>query len=297
MCMNNIYFSEFASADCFETFELGNQITGQTINKYFTRTKISEEQLAQKKHILFIGDSFTYGHGVEDHETLPAHFESMLDDDEYYVINLAATATSIDWSVTRLQQWCNTFSENIHAVYFGVTAISRRTHWQKVSRDNHGRYKQVDDLSSSLGDYIDINVYDKLDDASTYYKFDFLSGTSEKSELVKPKHKAYIILSSKVNDVNYCERNLVSVKQKANIYNFNVYVYFILKDLTISEQEIMKENLESNNSNIDIKVQTGFAWFVPEPTENYRLSDGHWNSNGCNYMATKLLDNTIEWYN
>jgi len=91
-------FSSVSNANCYENLRgvkcgwkniIGpNADTYDVIeNDYYSRSTINDEIL-KKKHILFLGDSFVFGHGITHADTMGVHFEELLNNDEYCVINL-----------------------------------------------------------------------------------------------------------------------------------------------------------------------------------------------------------------
>ena len=143
-------------------------------NDYMSRSTIPED-IKEKKHILFIGDSFIFGDKLLRHEIISAHFEKMLDIDKYCVINLATNGTSLEHATLRLQQWCNSFPDNIHSVYLGITSLTRSTHWFLEERYLDG----VDDS--------DVDLYSSYHPEKVM-RFDYLLASPPKHDIqVMPK--------------------------------------------------------------------------------------------------------------
>ena len=90
----NRKFSSLSNANCYEDlrgeckWKNENTNTYDVIeNDYYSRSIINDEIL-KKKHILFLGDSFVFGHGITHAESMGVQFEEFLDNDEYCIINL-----------------------------------------------------------------------------------------------------------------------------------------------------------------------------------------------------------------
>lgn len=64
--------------------------------------EVPQEKVAGKRRLLVIGDSFSFGHGVEAAEAWPARLERLLPESE--VVNLAVTGYGTDQQVLRLEK-------------------------------------------------------------------------------------------------------------------------------------------------------------------------------------------------
>ena len=114
--------------------ENGNEIgADKWENTYHTRSTVNDETL-KKKHILFLGDSFVYGHGVKRGNTISDYFNEMVSED-YSCFNLAEPGSGFDTALLRLQQWCNGFGDQVHTIYFGIPEITRLRHWEAVDEN------------------------------------------------------------------------------------------------------------------------------------------------------------------
>lgn len=82
-----------------EEFDVAIRINGRGER---ADTEVPVERVPGKKRILVIGDSFTFGHGVEAAEGWPARLEALVPDSE--VINLAVTGYGTDQQVLRLEK-------------------------------------------------------------------------------------------------------------------------------------------------------------------------------------------------
>lgn len=158
----NKKFSSLSNANCYEDLRgkecVWENIIGPTAgtydvieNDYYSRSIINDKIL-KKKHILFLGDSFVFGHGVTHVDSMGIHFEELLNNDEYCIINLGVPGASYERSFLRLQQWCNQFGDNIHSVYFGLTNPFRTMYvLDYAMEDFERRFLQIGPISYNGG--------------------------------------------------------------------------------------------------------------------------------------------------
>ncbi len=272
-------------------------------NEYGTRSTVNDETL-KKKHIVCVGDSFVYGHGVARGNTISDYFDNITSDD-YSCFNLGEPGTGFDTALLRLQQWCNEFGDNVHTIYFGLSAITRWRHWEFTNKN----WQWEDDV------YTEENYDGVFHD---YFKVDFLDirGPSEAESSHKRSNyirKSYAQLLSKVHIFAKLDATIMAVINLSKVYNFNVYFFNTnAKNYTIKDGQVLKEQTESHQ----VKWCTGFQ-FDPVMIEwtrvqeslkgdekrknvvwdiNYIPNDGHWNSKGCNLVAKLLYEETKQWY-
>ena len=254
-------------------------------NDYMARSTIPND-ISEKKHILFLGDSFIFGDNLERHEIVSAHFEKILNNDEYCVINLGVNGSSFEHATLRLQQWCNTFPDNIHSVYVGITALSRSTRWTVRPGGDNEEY----------GDELDNDMYSQwIPFPENIQRFDFLLNMAPPKKEFPIEHKSYLHslgLISKINCLHRFETNLMHVKSMASVHNFNVYAFHSIRDMIVdAEVDVIKTHIESNNfiyNKRDLLTGSGKG--------SFHLPCRHWNTTGCEYVGNKLLDETKHWY-
>ncbi len=70
-------------------------------------------QYASSKKIVFIGDSFTWGHGVSDDETYPYFFAEFLDRNTYCVLNAGVQGYSLHQEYIYLNELLNEYNPEI----------------------------------------------------------------------------------------------------------------------------------------------------------------------------------------
>tara|TARA_B100000953_G_scaffold162092_2_gene133871 strand:+ start:221 stop:1135 length:915 start_codon:yes stop_codon:yes gene_type:complete len=304
--MIKLPFSVFSKADSY-AFMNGKRVQYDFVeesedynNDYMSRSTIPDD-IDKKKHILFFGDSFIFGDKLSNNETVPAHFEKIINNDEYCVINLAVNGSSLEHALLRLQQWCNSFPNNIHSIYMGITELSRSTHW--INSKEH----KEDVYTTEVTEYPGTGRFDYLVNSppEKYYK-DHNDKERMHSDYHQSKtmHKALTKMITKTNCFKRLEENLILAKHIAKIHNFNVYTFYTIIPFfnhsyyksayefeENSEHEIIKNYLE--NSNFIYKYK---PLMHSNEKPIYNLPCGHWNTLGCEFIANKMMNETEHWY-
>jgi hypothetical protein len=312
-------FSSLSQANCYEN-ERGNNrgymnktngmhgTYDSFNNDYYSRSNINEEIL-KKKHILFFGDSFIFGHGIPRGHTISDHFEEILNNDEYCVINLGIPGTGVQYATLRLQQWCNSFGNQIDSIYFGISALTRRQFWFQFPSDENEYLYNVYSNDGGQSD-TDYNYYN-------YRGYHFISHNhritgrpnklrDDERFILKPVQKGYEpIVTSKVDSVAMFDASLQSIKTLGLAYNFNIFSFFTISDLLIeNERTIIKYNIEASNTEhqqfiFDIRHNLLHLSNDDPLREKFLIEppiDNHWNSEGCQYIANNIYQETIHWY-
>jgi hypothetical protein len=285
--------------------ENGNEIgADKWENNYHTRSKVNDETL-NKKHILFLGDSFVYGHGVKRGNTISDYFNEMVSED-YSCFNLAEPGSGFDTALLRLQQWCNGFGDQVHTIYFGISEITRLRHWEAVDEN----WQWEDDIMK------EDKVY--WDHLGVQYSPSFHNATGKTGKRVNVIRDNYTKLLSKVNSVAKLHTTISAVINLSKVHNFKVY--FFSTSAEIPTEQIIKEHTKEQTASQTVKWCNAIgsnpvmiAWEQhnqntdrlanPEQKRkdkswdsNYIPNDGHWNSKGCNLVARMLYEETYDWY-
>lgn len=291
-------FSSLSQANCYKEYRgpcrylnktNGKHGTYDTIyNDYYSRSNINDEIL-KKKHILFFGDSYVFGHGVPRGHTISDHFEEILNNDEYCVINLGIPGSGVHYATVRLQQWCNSFGNQIDSIYFGISGLSRRQFWFLFPYDENEFLHNVYSNDNNFREYQ--FMLSHFHDSIT---------VKEGKSILKPVHKGYqSIVTSKVNSVAKFDASLQAIKTLGLLYNFNIFSFFTINDLlTENERTIIKHNIETSNTEHQQFIfhskqapWTGRKDFLIDPP-----IDNHWNSKGCKHVANHIYLETKHWY-
>jgi len=260
-------------------------------NDYCTRSTVDDEIL-KKKHIVCLGDSFVYGHGVPRGNTMTDYLDNLVSD-EYSCFNLGLPGTGFDTALLRLQQWCNEFGDQVHTVYFGLSGLTRLKHWE-----SHKENWMWED-----------NVYENFPTVTMNYlpNESWLNSTTPKwrKNRFKVVHKSYTHLMSKVNSMAKLDATIVALTNLSKVHNFNIYFFgtFIGGPNTVKELAIIKEQTENYNikwgetnrgpliTYFNTKNISSASW------ESYHIkNDGHWNAKGNNRVAQVLYNETKQWY-
>ena len=245
-------------------------------NGYYSRSTITTDVL-DTRHVLFLGDSYVFGHGVKNEDCLSEQFMNNHLDTRFGIghtsFNLAIPGTSNDFSLLRLQQWCNLYGDKVYAVYIGITDILRTCHWEAIDEWNW-------DTDVSKQNYENIN-YIPNNPISVL-------GTKRRKEL----QNAYETLTSKIDALSKFENVLHSIANLSKVHNFKVYFFNTLQILNSSEVDEIIVNLKKydniiyNTANYDKQLDA----------ECYIPNDGHWSVIGNRVIANEIYNNTRSWY-
>jgi hypothetical protein len=233
------------------------------------RNILNEEEL-EKKHILFVGDSFIFGDNLKNNETISHHFKTSLDKSEYSVFNLGCSGGSLDSSLLHIQQWCNSYSDKIHSVYFGITSKARSHHW--IDDINHFNYIPGKE-----------NI-----PANTAPNEIFLAKTLNK--LVAIQEFQTIV------KLNYTIQHLKTLSQ---LHTFNVLSFYTTDERVPETAMTEIKKLEDEKFIIYDKKNSWTSHPTTGRIDEYFLSktDSHWSSVGNKYVVDNILyPKTKNWY-
>jgi len=254
-------------------------------NDYLTRSLVNDETLA-KKHILFIGDSFVFGHGVQRGKTISDFFNKLTSDD-YSCFNFGLPGSGVDVSLLRLQQWCNKSSNHVHTVYFGISNLTRQSHWEPEK------------INWSWDD----SVYDKEVNAWNFlYRMEpTMPPQTVNQRRVKVIHSSYQSLLSNIQSMARFDATIQAVINLSKAYNFNVYFFDTCCVFNHKDLEIIKEQTEDYNvkwcKSYDAKPMSTLGKLSNEEWDKYYIkNDGHWTPHGNKKVASILYNETEEWY-
>jgi hypothetical protein len=250
-------------------------------NDYMTRSVVNDETLA-KNHILFLGDSFVFGHGVERGKTLSDFFDKLISDD-YSCFNLGVPGAGIDTILLRLQQWCNKFGNQTHTVYFGITSLTRLVHWEPEKTDWTW----------------DDSIYDEEMEMwpFLYRSSKIIPKQKFRQRRAKIIHDSYQNLLSNVQCMARFDASIQAVINLSKAYNFNVYFFDTCCDINDKDREIIKEHTEDYNVKWLTSSNGTLGKLSDEEWDKYIIkNDGHWTPHGNKKVASILYNETEEWY-
>ena len=254
-------------------------------NDYMTRSLVNDETLANK-HILFAGDSFVFGHGVKRGKTLSDIFDKLTSDD-YSCFNLGMPGAGIDSILLRLQQWCNKFGNQTHTVYFGISNLTRISHWESENID----WTWDDSIYDE-----EMKVWNFL-----YRSTEIIPKQESNQRRTKIIHDSYQNLLSNVQSMARFDASIQAVINLSKAYNFNVYFFDTCCKFNIKDLEIIKEQTEVYNvkwcKSYDAKPMNTLGKLNNEEWDKYYIkNDGHWTPHGNKKVASILYNETEEWY-
>jgi hypothetical protein len=276
---------------------------------YDTRTDLSDvDYIKSKKHILFFGDSFTYGHGLSSEHSITKVMQHKINDD-YILINLGKPGAGSDKVVEILCQWMNCeYASNAHTVVVNFPDLSRAT---ETRTEN---FKDWGDKKSQL--------YNEMANASTdiflmpkFYTPGWAGVVTEKdSEKIHAAYYKYFC--TPVTDLKRLEKNLLLITSLCKLNNINLISWHWSKYLnSFSEpweeyvksddeifgsiiQNLQKSFLEKGliyETILDIreKVILGYdTQYGNEDTsrKQLRLADGHYSKIGNKILSDIIYD-------
>ena len=311
----NKRFSSLSNANCYEDLR-GKECrwknkTGDTAgtydvieNDYYSRSIINDEIL-KKKHILFVGDSFVFGHGVTHVDTMGVHFEELLNNDEYCIINLGVPGAAYEHAFLRLQQWCNQFGDNIHSVYFGISDPFRKMYIQQV------HYTPVEGFAEDgafgkmyIQDTVDSDsIPDNLYDSNNIEIIDFnLVNIPLDVCNAESAHRAfykYSVCRPAIDILAQWDHQVAMLKTQGKAYRFNTCTFQ-------TASQILTSPVQHDTIKQHVDVLEGFPKFTYclQQVSHDKLGDAHiiamndrhWNSLGNKQVAFNLLKETKHWY-
>ena len=264
-------YSEFCGVQCpYAIKDSSGMITGYDTweNDYYSRSEINSETL-NKKHVMFLGDSFTFCHGVKREDEFGKRFEELLSSD-YSCFNLAIPGGSNSLSLLRLQQWCNAHGNQIHSVYFNISSIARDMYW--YTDTDWSWNSDIDSVMSNRFDYIPSNPSHMTE----HYKM--LISTFEKQ-------------SSKLNSMVKLETVLMSVINLSIVHGFKLYFWNV-------PDTLMTENEEKRISSTSV-FNENIVWggsIEHEKSDDLAEDDRHWSPSGIKRISKVLYNKTKGWY-
>lgn len=279
---------------------------------YDTRTDLSDvNYIKSKKHILFFGDSFTYGHGISEKHTITNVMQHKMNDD-YILINLGKPGASGDKVVEIFCQWMNCeYADNVHTVVVNFPDHSRTTLTKTINFKEWGnkRLQLYDDI---VNPNADISLLPKF----------VASGYADiiKDEEAKEIHTAYYKnFCTPVLDLKRYEKNLLLLTTLCKLNNLNLiswhwYSYlnsFVppYHEYAISDNKIFEniiQNLQKSFSEkgliyetiIDIREKVNLEYNTQYGKEDpnklhLRFEDGHFSNKG-NKILSEIIYDTLK---
>jgi len=271
-------------------------------NIYGTRSVVNDETL-KKEHIVYVGDSFVYGHGVSRSNTVSSCFDNLVSD-KYSCFNLSEPGAGHDSSLVRLNQWCNSFGNQVHTVYFGISNLTRVSHWEA---DTNFDWSWTDSVYGEYrSDGLPIQDWKFLYSISNEHRsptkiLNKDSGATHKeqkrSEII---YKSYTNLVSNVQSMTRLDSTISAVINLSKVYNFNVYFFDTFFSIIQEDLEVLKKLTENNNIKWCAQSHSNPLRASEIPKKEFDLltikNDGHWNADGNKEVARVIYNETKHWY-
>ena len=271
-------------------------------NIYGTRSVVNDETL-KKEHIVYVGDSFVYGHGVSRSNTISSCFDNLVSD-KYSCFNLSEPGTGHDSSLVRLNQWCNSFGNQIHTVYFGISNLTRVSHWEA---DTDFDWSWNDSVYEDYrSDGMDVKVWKFLYSISNEHRspakihnkdLGIPYKQQKRSEII---YKSYTNLVSNVQSMARLDSTISAVINLSKVYNFNVYFFDTCFSIIQEDLEVLKKLTENNNIKWCAQTNSNPLRTNEIPKKELDLltikNDGHWNADGNKEVARVIYNETKHWY-
>jgi hypothetical protein len=300
----DIYEYQLNEKTHFDIKDKDGNITGcdNWENIYGTRSVVNDETL-KKEHIVYVGDSFVYGHGISRSNTVSSCFDNLVSD-KYSCFNLSEPGTGHDSSLVRLNQWCNSFGNQVHTVYFGISNLTRVSHWEA---DTNFDWSWTDSVYGEYrSDGLDVKDWKFLYSISNEHRaptkilnkdLGIPRKQQKRSEII---YKSYTNLVSNVQSMTRLDSTISAVINLSKVYNFNVYFFDTCFSIIPEDLEVLKKLTENNNIKWCAQSQSNPLRTSEIPKKELDLltikNDGHWNADGNKEVARVIYNETKHWY-
>jgi hypothetical protein len=256
------------------------------IDCYGIRSTVDEERL-EKKHILFLGDSFVYGCNIPYKATMSSQLEEKLNkSNEYSVFNLGLPGGSLESALLRLQQWCNSYGSQIHSVYFGMTSRYRMQYWIDVKGDDA------------------TDIYHSARSFNESHSLGYIPGrlpppwaTVGDERFISKNLNNLMTVSNLHTGVKF-DHIMQNFKNLSQLHDFNVLSFYVSDEqISDTDKEYVKEHLESNTDNSEFKIYMDDIAFPNDNAYHISPDDRHWNEAGNKFVTDNILyPRTRHWY-
>ena len=249
------------------------------------------------KKIMFIGDSFTYGKGVNDHETFAYELQQALIRDSVEIINAGVEGRGTDHALRSYQFYKDKYQPNtvIYFAHYNDLADNVRDEYYNVINDSTLAPKSFEKLTGGTKEKLQKSkVYNWLISHSHFFSL-------LKAVLVKLLIPDQIVTYEGAIDMDRAK------------YLTSIYIEQLRKEVEADGRKFLVYYIPSNHD-IDARVKGGQTeqeaffdnYFRDKDIEFYNLSvdfidsgetnilkhfyllEGHWNPNGHQLVAEKL---------
>lgn len=250
---------------------------------YPTRSKIKD--LKNTKHILFFGDSFTYGHGVHSEHTVTNIIDKeYINDENYTVINFGWPGASNEYAILLLHKWLQEeYNGNIHTIVFGFSGLLRKDNWL------FGDYKCFTEEP--------VSIYNAISHHSPLLPGRILPEISSriKKEQKKRQDIFYEHFAEPLDILMGYEKVLSELFYITKSMNCNLLVWHASHNSKFfhnDDYEELKQIYDNISSKINFRI-TDLTHALPIMGTENKLPDGHLNEMGNRKLAQYLFDNGL----
>lgn len=241
-------------------------------NTLQTRSQITNlDELYNKKIIIVVGDSFTFGDGVYYIDTYAHHLHTdFFNKEDYVVINVGVPGISNDRILQITQNWVNEFSSQIECIIVGMSFLSRRSYFfdNEYTRDHNNDIYTMEQS--------DVNTYN-FNPSTTV-------PTTRNGLNIRDKYNAFLELNTRINDYREFEKNLLLLKYISIVYNIKIYWWGWLNQMfTKHDRDFLIRTFDFNTMrymNIDD---------INDQIETISTDDHHWNGRGHRSVADYII--------
>jgi len=282
-------FSKLSDNFYYKTVMQGDpNITEYYDSVYPTRTDLTDFE--NKEHVMFFGDSFTFGHGVDSKSTITHFLNKEHLPANKMCINLGFPGTSPEHSMLVLNKWLNEpYIDNMKTIVFGLSSAMRTTQWFNTEYEDFGYEKKS--LYNSIS--VQLNMLPSQVNFSKY--------SNKLNSVHKHRHKVFY---ENFCDPIYClqeyEKILMELKYISSYAKADVLIWQIsglTMDDLFDRPDIRELHKIYNSINSDLNKRgtrfnlLGNNHHVPIWSKEFKLQDGHYNKKG-NRLVAEYMYNT-----
>lgn len=257
------------------------------------------------KKVLLIGDSFTYGKGVEDKETFAYKLQEAAIKDSVQIINAGVEGRGTDHALRSYQFYKDKYQPNtvIYFAHYNDIADNLREEYYEMVNDSTFKNKTFEAFTGGTKEKLrNSKVYNWLIEHSHFFAL-------LKSVMVNALMPGQTIRYEDGIDMEKAQK-LTSVyidqlKREVEADGRKLIVYYIpaTHDIearvkgTMTEQEAFfnriftEKNISFHNLSEDF-IDSGETEII----KHFYLLEGHWNPNGHQLAAEKLKTDTNGFY-
>jgi hypothetical protein len=277
----NVYFSlkNFAQQISFKTSE-GDFVYSHYVSTDNNRRRTShtsEKQLLRKKHLLFMGCSFTWGHLVNDEETLPSLINKQQEEFTAYNLGFTGYSPAHIYQMLKHEDWLKDIPQQEGMAFY----ISLPFHLDRAAGLTGDHFLSRMEYDEELKmhyvpeEIIATRVFPYINEA--YSKTHFFALTGIQLPLVRDKHYREFALLIREIEMVY----------KQSFQSKNPFVVFLFPDSDPKKTERIKKFLDEKN--ISFLDYSRLDWNSYVPSGKASFDEGHPNPEGYVLISKIIL--------